>query len=154
MRRSESLAGKLKAKLTELEIWRQLMPGNDPVELLIDYDPVRVSGRITRTGPDVASPIWERLRAHFSSANDVKFTGRTADMPWPRVLEAIREFGGRSVQQSLNFRFRPTGEAIARVTTFIRELKEARQKRSKLTLEITSEEIEKSSSRRVSQSGG
>ncbi|QIP06548.1 SNF2-related protein [Bradyrhizobium symbiodeficiens] len=118
------------------------MPGDDIAELLIEFDPVRVSGRISRSGPDADSPIWERLRAHFSSASDVKFMGAMADMPWPRVLEAIREFGGRSVQQSLNFRFRPTGEAVARVTTFVRELKEARQKRNQLVLEITPKEIE------------
>ncbi|WP_225154046.1 site-specific DNA-methyltransferase [Bradyrhizobium sp. NBAIM08] len=99
-----------------------------------NLDPIRV-------------PSKYPLKKHFKGPNKGKVSsnplmGTTADMPWPRVLEAIREFGGRSVQQSLKFRFRPTGEATARVATFVRELKEARQKRDKLVLEITPEEIE------------
>lgn len=110
--------------------------------LRIEYDPVRVIGRIDRGDDGSSSPIWERLRAHFGNQPDVRLTDQTIDMPWPRLLEVIREFGTKSIQSSLNFRFRPEGEAADRIAAFVQEVKEARQKRNHLTLEISSEEIE------------
>lgn len=119
------------------------MSGDAPAELRIEFDPVRLIGRISREHTDVTSPIWERMRAHFASQGDVQFHSDTAELPWNRVLEAIREYGSKATQQSLNFRFRPVGEAADRIGTFVRELKEARSKRDQLMVTLAPEEIER-----------
>lgn len=119
------------------------MASSAPAELTIEYDPVRVTGRVSRQAIESDSPVWERLRAHFGGQADVRLTDMTLELPWPKTLEVVREFGSRSVQQTLNFRFRPVGEAGPRIASFVRELKEARQKRNKLTLDIQTDDIER-----------
>lgn len=116
------------------------MASSAPLELTIEYDPVRVRGRLTRTVQKSDSPIWERVSAHLASQADANLGDLSIEMPWPKMLQTIREFGGR--QGSLNFRFRASGEAKEKIDTFLRELREARQKRNKLTLEIEPAEIE------------
>lgn len=112
-----------------------------PSELTIEYDPVRIIGCITRPDQESDSPIWERLRAHFAGRPDVSTFPLKIEMPWPDILGVIREFGSRSTQQSLNFRFRPVGEAVDKVAVFVRELRTTREKRGKLKVELTTEEI-------------
>lgn len=111
-------------------------------ELTIEYDPVRIVGRITRPDQESDSPIWERLRAHFAGRYDVSISPREIEMAWPDILSVVREFGSRSTQQSLNFRFRPVGEAADRIAAFVHELRTTREKRNSLTVEITAEQIE------------
>src|SRR5689334_4473307 len=98
------------------------MEPGDPSVLKIEYDPVRVIGRIDRGDDGSSSPIWERLRAHFGNQPDVRLTDHTIDMPWPKLLEVVREFGTKSIQSSLNFRFRPEGQAADRIAAFVREV--------------------------------
>lgn len=112
-----------------------------PSELTIEYDPVRIIGCITRSDQESDSPIWERLRAHFAGRPDVSTSPLKIEMPWPDILGVIREFGSRSTQQSLNFRFRPVGEAVDKVAVFVRELRTTREKRDKLKVDLTAEEI-------------
>lgn len=111
-------------------------------ELTIEYDPVRIVGRITRPEQVSDSPIWERLRARFAGRYDVSISPREIEIAWPDVLSVVREFGSRSTQQSLNFRFRPIGEAVDRISAFVHELRASREKRNSLAVEITAEEIE------------
>lgn len=113
-----------------------------PSELTIEYDPVRIVGRITRLNRDSDSPIWERLRAQFAGRPDILVSSVMIEMTWPDILGVIREFGSRSSQQSLNFRFRPVGEAIERVASFIHELSTTRKKQSSLLIELSDNEIE------------
>lgn len=115
---------------------------SSPSELTIEYDPVRIVGRITRQDQDSDSPIWERLRAHFAGKSDVSTSPLEIEMAWPDILGVIREFGSRSSQQSLNFRFRPIGEAANKVATFVHELCMTREKRNSLIVELTTEEID------------
>ncbi len=112
-------------------------------EITIEYDPVRVTGRISLASAENGSPAWDRLRAHFAGQLDVRLTEQSIELPWPKALEMIREFGSRSMQQSLHFRFRPLGDAVSRITTFVQDMKEARLLRNTLTLKIQPEEIEK-----------
>lgn len=114
-----------------------------PSELTIEYDPVRIVGCITRPDQESDSPIWERLRAHFAGRPDVLTSPFKIEMPWPDILGVIREFGSRSNQQSLNFRFRPVGDAVAKVATFVSEMRTTREKRDNLKVELTAEEIER-----------
>jgi SNF2 family DNA or RNA helicase len=117
------------------------MTGDTPTDIVIDYDEARNFGRLTRAGSD-NSAIWERLRAQFSGDPLITVRGETLIMPWAKVLDVFRELGSRSSQQSLNFRFRPNQAAAAKLDTFAREYREARVKRDKLTLALTSEQIE------------
>lgn len=118
------------------------MATETPIELRIEYDPVRVMGRILRSARDAQSPIWERLRAHFSGQADVRVSDEVLELPWPRLLEVVRDYGSKSLQRSLNFRFRPDEAASERLAAFIREVKQAREKRNKLTLEIQPLEVQ------------
>ncbi|WP_116970826.1 DEAD/DEAH box helicase [Blastomonas sp. UPD001] len=113
-----------------------------PSELSIEYDPANVTGRITRTVADSRSPIWERLRAHFANQTDVRVSESTIDLSWPKLLEVVRDFGSKSLQRELNFRFRPQGAATERIATFVREVKQAREKRNNLKLECQPEDIQ------------
>lgn len=124
------------------------MAATNPVEISIEYDAARVTG-VVRREVNGDSPIWERLRAHFGGQADVRLTEQSLELPWPKTLELVREFGSGALQSSLNFRFRPAGEAQARIASFVRDLKASRQKRNKLTLEIDSQEIE----RRLTEKG-
>jgi hypothetical protein len=105
---------------------------SQPVQLTIEYDPVRIVGRITRPEQGCDSPIWERLRAHLAGKPDVSISIFVIEMAWPDILGVIREFGSRSNQQSLNFRFRPVGEAEDKVAAFVRELRTTRETRNNL----------------------
>ncbi len=115
---------------------------SSPSELLIEYDPVRIVGRIRRLNQDSDSPIWERLRAHFAGRPDVSVSPLSIEMAWPDILGVIREFGSRSTQQTLNFRFRPLDSSAGKIASFVRELHATREKRSKLQVELSSEEID------------
>lgn len=112
-------------------------------ELTIEYDPVRIVGRITRSDVESDSPIWERLRAHFAGQPDVSIFALKMEMAWPDILGVIREFGSRSNQQALNFRFRPVGEAAEKVASFVHELRITREKRNTLSIELTAEDVER-----------
>jgi SNF2 family DNA or RNA helicase len=117
------------------------MDADTPTDVEIDYDEARNFGRLTRSGSD-SSPIWERLRAQFSGDPMVSIRGDGLVMPWPKILDVFREFGSRSSQQALNFRFRPSASASAKLETFAKEYREARAKRDKLTLTLSEDEIE------------
>lgn len=114
---------------------------DEPTEIEIHYDQARNLGSLTRKGGN-SSPIWERLRAQFSGDALVQLRDETLRMPWPKILDVIRELGTGATQRTLNFRFRPTQEAAPKIAIFVRELREAREKRDKLTLTITAEEIQ------------
>lgn len=113
-----------------------------PAELQIEFDPVRISGRIYRPIAPTDSPIWERLLARYSTLKDTQVSEQGMEMPWPTLLEVIREFGSRAAQNSLNFRFRAVGEALHRIRIYSNELKEVREKRGKLSLVFQPDEIE------------
>lgn len=112
------------------------------LEIGIDYDPTRVRGIISRTGDEVGSSIWERIKARFASHGDVIQLHDTLDMPWPEVLGVIREFGSAATQKSLGFKFVPTDRARAKVATFVAETKKARQSKDSLVLVIAEDEIQ------------
>ncbi|WP_439570750.1 SNF2-related protein [Sphingomonas sp.] len=118
------------------------MATDAPSELRIEYDPVRVAGRIVRLAKDAQSPIWERLRAHFSGQTDVRVSDDVLELPWPKLLEVVRDYGSKSLQRSLNFRFRPDEAASERLAAFVREVKQAREKRNRLTLEVQPEDVQ------------
>jgi len=113
-----------------------------PVRIVITYDPVRLMGRVERIGEMSSSSIWEQLRARAIGDPACGFVSETTiELPWPDILDIIREFGSREVQQTLNFRFAPAGEAAVKIQDFLREFRIARSARDNLGLTLTREEI-------------
>lgn len=107
----------------------------------IDYDSVRITGRFSRLEGNRSS-IWDRLlAATVGSSSDVSVAGETLEVPWPQALTIIRDFGSRSQQEALNFRFRPSGEAQTRIATFASEVKRANASRDSLKVVMDRDEI-------------
>lgn len=113
-----------------------------PLEIVIDYDPTRIRGAISKRGNEDGSPIWERLKARFSVQADAILLNDTIDLPWPEVLGVIREFGSASTQKALGFKFAPSERARSKVATFIAETKKARLSKDALVLEIEEVDIQ------------
>ncbi|HYI41165.1 MAG TPA: DEAD/DEAH box helicase [Allosphingosinicella sp.] len=113
-----------------------------PLEIGIDYDPIRVRGAIVKTTGADDSSIWERLKARFASNTDIRLVDNSMDMPWPEVLGVVREFGSANTQKALNFRFRPTARAAPKIAAFIAETRQARAAKDKLVLQIAEEDIQ------------
>ena len=112
-----------------------------PLVITITYDPIRLIGRLERHG-DVASSIWDRLRARaISEQVDARLDDRTIELSWPKVLSILLDFGNRLQQQTLNFRFAPEGEAADLVKCFADEVRRARIAKDTLTLKIERETI-------------
>ena len=80
---------------------------NSPVEIRISYDPARVSGRLILLG-NPSSSVWDRLRGRaLADQTDSVITDHVIEVPWPKVLGILREYGSRQQQKNLNFRFVP-----------------------------------------------
>jgi SNF2 family DNA or RNA helicase len=112
-----------------------------PVSIVIIYNPILLSGRLERVGESTSS-IWERLQARaVADQSNAVLTDTSIELAWPKILGIIRDFGTRSQQQSLNFRFTPSGEAAELIRQFSEEVKRARSAKNTLTLRLTRERI-------------
>jgi hypothetical protein len=102
----------------------------------IEFDPLRLSGRLIRETPG-AEAIWDRLRAKvISEGIETTITDRMIELPWSHTLAVVREFGTRAQQQQLGFRFYPEGVAADLLRKFGDEVKATRTAREKgLTFE-------------------
>lgn len=110
--------------------------------ITITYDPVRITGRLARHGTG-SSSIWERLRARaVTDQAEATLTEQSIELPWPKVLSILRDFGSRAQQQNLQFRFVPEGEAGVRIRQFSEEVRQARAAKDTLTLQLTRPQIE------------
>lgn len=95
---------------------------DDPAPVAIQFDELRLTGRIMRplTG---GAAIWDRLRGKALVDTAALISDRYIELPWPSVLALVREFGNRTQQEQLNFRFRPEGQARNLLRQFAIELK-------------------------------
>lgn len=108
----------------------------------INYDPVRISGRFIRDETSENSSIWERLKSRLIEKDiEARTYEDTIEISWPDALDIIREFGAKSTQKALNFRFHPENEANDKIQSFLQEYKEAKSARDKLTISIDPDEI-------------
>lgn len=115
-----------------------------PDIITVSYIGQRITGRLEKVSDNLNSPIWERLQARFASEPAVIPIGNSAfEMPWPLVLQLLRELGNKTVQSTLNFRFKPDNSAQQQVLRFAEEVKIAREARGKLTFQLSIEEIKK-----------
>jgi SNF2 family DNA or RNA helicase len=112
-----------------------------PAIVTISYNPARLSGRFTLTKDAALSSIWQHLkvRAYADPASIVE--PAAIEMPWPSALDIIREFGSKSSQRSLVFRFAVDSSANALVSTFAAEVRAAKSARDTLKVSISIEEI-------------
>lgn len=114
-----------------------------PTIITLSYNAPRLTGRFHREGDAGSSSIWERLQARLAAeAQSVPVDDATFETPWPLALQVLREFGTRSLQSTLNFRFEPDASARAQVQRFAEEVRTAREARGKLVARFTIEEIE------------
>lgn len=114
-----------------------------PEIITISYVPARVVGRFERADGSTDSSIWTRLRARLAAEPASKSIGATAfEMPWPLVLQVLRELGSKSLQTSLNFRFQPDESAAEQVKRFAHEVQQARQARGSLTATVSADDIQ------------
>lgn len=105
---------------------------------------MRLTGRLTRLDTN-AGAAWERLKAK-AIADDVEIalSDRSIEAPWPFVLNVVREYGNKTQQAALNFRFKPTASSADRLSQFMDELKSTRLARSGPAANSTLVDIEAS----------
>lgn len=111
------------------------------LDIAIEYDPLRLVGRLRRETTEANSTVWERLTAKAASNPSARTTDSTIELPWPDLLGVVREFGSSTLQRSLNYRFRPKGEAVDRLRRFVEDTKAAQSSKSQLTVSLTPGEI-------------
>lgn len=112
-------------------------------EITVTYDSARLAGRLQRADAQAAAAAWARLRARaLQEGTDTVVTERQIDLPWPKVLSLLRDFGSRAQQQALGFRFKAEGEALARIKQFTEDARRAAAARGGLTLVAGRAEIE------------
>jgi hypothetical protein len=63
-------------------------------------------------------------------------------LAWSDVLNIVREFGSKTFQRALNFRFRPDANAAERLQVFSIEVRNARASRQAIAPARTIEQIE------------
>lgn len=114
-----------------------------PTIVTLSYNASRLTGRFHRVGDDTGSSIWAHLQARLAAEQQsVPIDNSTFETPWPLALQVLREFGTRSLQSTLNFRFEPDESARSQVQRFAEEVRTAREARGKLAVRLTVEEIE------------
>ncbi len=113
-----------------------------PTVISLSYSAPRLTGRFHRMDDAASSSIWEHLQARLASEPlSVPIDEATLEIPWPLALQVLREFGTRSLQSSLNFRFEPDESARAQVQRFAEEVRTTREARGKLVARLTIDEI-------------
>ena len=89
------------------------------------------------------TPIWTRLKLAIRTKKlDHTISGGEINLSWPDTLGVVRELGSKANQKSLNFRFRPEGEAADKLRAFAAQIKKTRELRDHKIEAISPEEIE------------
>lgn len=114
-----------------------------PTVISLSYSAPQLTGRFHLKQEAANSSIWEHLQARLASEPlSVPIDQATVEIPWPLALQILREFGTRSLQSSLHFRFEPDESARAQVQRFAEEVQTTRDARGKLIASLTVEQIE------------
>lgn len=115
---------------------------SDPVGITIEYADGNV-GRFRIAADDESAPIWSRLKVMVvSNELDARITATSIEMPWPSALNIVREFGSKTTQRDLNFRFRPDESAMGRLQVFAHEVAAVHKSRDSVALIRTPAQIE------------
>lgn len=79
--------------------------------------------RFSVLSENTGEPVWIRLNsALLSYGFEHEKSSDQFSLSWPDGLRVVREFGSRSSQRSLNFRFRPIGSAADTLKSFAEEI--------------------------------
>ena len=113
-----------------------------PLTIAILYDPVRLNGRFEKRGLSNSS-AWDHLCARaIVEQLDGSISSDSIELPWPSALSLLRDFGSKTQQQVLNFRFAPEGEAQQRIQKFADEVRRSRAAKNSLTITMERNEIQ------------
>lgn len=109
----------------------------------ITYNKDAVSGTFSAS-PDIKSSILDRIRLHsIDLGMEAVVQPFAITLSWPDALTIIREFGTKTMQTSVGFRFSPEGEAKDRIRDFSEGFRKARASQGTLKKEINQEEIQR-----------
>jgi len=87
--------------------------------------------------------VWSRLKLAIRTKKlDHSIVEGEINLSWPDTLGVVRELGSKANQKSLNFRFRPEGEAENKLRSFAAQIRRTRELRSKITEVLTVDQIE------------
>lgn len=91
---------------------------------------------------ELETPIWSRLKLAIRTKKlDHTVAGGDINLSWPDALGVVRELGSKANQKSLNFRFRPEGEAQDKLHAFAAQIQKTREQRSQITKLLSPDEI-------------
>jgi len=110
-----------------------------PTALRITYDPSNIRGTLINEG-SADTAIWDRIvQSALQLGPDYLLSDRSIELSWQGVLSLIREYG--RLQKSLNFRFRPQGDAKVRIEAFVKQYRDALAAKGTLTYALTEQEV-------------
>ena len=115
---------------------------NSPAIIIIEYNQEKLVGKFIKGENNSNSSIWERLKTIFINYPETIITDGLIETPWPNLLDTIREYGNKQSQQSLNFRFKPTGLAVEKLTEFAKQVNETRLSKNNVSVTLSNKEIE------------
>jgi SNF2 family DNA or RNA helicase len=110
----------------------------------IGYNAIRLSGRFTLTRDAALSSIWQHLKVRAYAEPGAIVEAHAIEMPWPVALDVIREYGTKSAQRALAFRFAVDSSASTLVSAFAAEVRAAKVARDTLGAVISIDEIKSS----------
>ncbi len=115
---------------------------SEPVGITIEYGAGNF-GRLVVASEGTVAPIWSRIRALVvANGLDATITNSTVELPWPDLLNIVREFGSKATQRALDFRFRPNASAAQRLQAFAAEVQTTRASQQSLAPLRSPEELE------------
>ena len=114
-------------------------PAAGPIAIEIAFEPSTLRGKFTLIG-NPTNAIWDRLKqSALALGSNYRFEGETIELSWQGALTLIREYG--RLQRTLDFRFRPIGEAKERIDAFVRQYRDAQAAKTSLILAYSDEEV-------------
>jgi SNF2 family DNA or RNA helicase len=111
----------------------------DPLPIEVSFDAASLRGKFALKGA-ADNAIWDRLKqSALGLGSNYRFHNDTIELSWQGALTLIREYG--RLQRTLNFRFRPVGEAKERIEAFVKQYRDAQAAKGTLTLALSDEEV-------------
>ena len=112
-----------------------------PIPVAIRYNE-DLSGTLSIPTEALESPVWARIKLAVRTKKiDHIITGGDIRLSWPETLGIVRELGTKATQKSLNFRFRPEGQAAEKLRSFAAQIKQTREQRNRITQTVSVEDI-------------
>lgn len=115
----------------------------NPSIVTISYDESSLLGRLDVDAKNQNAPAWIKIRlSSLDISPDTELYDTYIQLPWANALTLVRQYGAKTTQQNLNFRFRMSGDAELKIKTFLKEYKKARADRSDIQARLSLEEID------------